>query len=192
MRSNLQRQVLYSTADIGRPKVEVAANAPGTESRRRRRGAFGPSRLGQCARSSSADYDVVVDGTDNFPTRYLTQRCLRAARQAERLRLDLPLRGTGERLRCPPRSLLSLPLPRAARHRVPCPRARRGACSASCPGTIALVQATETLKLLTGIGSSLVGRLLLYDALEMELARVPAAQGCRVPGLRRRAERRPS
>jgi molybdopterin/thiamine biosynthesis adenylyltransferase/rhodanese-related sulfurtransferase len=164
--SNLQRQILFSTADVGRPKVEVA---------KERLIGLNPdvtvhalqTRLDSSnALELLADYDVILDGTDNFPTRYLTNDAC--------VLLGLPnvhgsiFRFEGQASVFDSRSgpcyrcLYPEPPPPGA-----VPSCAEGGVLGILPGTIGLVQATETIKLLTGIGASLSGRLLHYDALEM-------------------------
>ena len=122
--SNLQRQILHMTRDVGRPKVESA---------RERLKAINPEvrvETHEVALSSAnaldlvARYDVIVDGTDNFPTRYLVNDACVLTRQAVRLRQRLPLRRAGLGLRDRGRPLLPLPLPGAAAAR-PRPELRR-------------------------------------------------------------------
>jgi len=164
--SNLQRQILYSTADVGRPKVEAA---------KERLEGLNPDvtvRAIQTRLDSSnalelfADYDVIVDGTDNFPTRYLTNdACVLLGKpnvhgsiyrfEGQASVFDAR---SGPCYRC----LYPEPPPPGA-----VPSCAEGGVLGILPGTVALVQATETLKLLTGLGRTLCGRLLHYDALEM-------------------------
>ena len=164
--SNLQRQVLYSTADVGRPKLEVA---------RERIAGLNPDvrvetfavRLGsENALEILGAYDVVVDGTDNFPTRYLANdACVLLGKpnvhgsifrfEGQATVFDAR---RGPCYRClypepPPPGLV--------------PSCAEGGVLGVLPGMIALVQATETIKLVTGIGEPLIGRLLQYDALGM-------------------------
>ncbi len=164
--SNLQRQILYATTDVGRPKVEVA--------RERLSGLNSDVKIDthQLRLDSSnalelfADYDVIVDGTDNFPTRYLTNdACVLLGKpnvhgsifrfEGQASVFDA---SKGPCYRC----LYPEPPPPGA-----VPSCAEGGVLGILPGTIALVQATETLKLLTGLGEPLYGRLLHYDALEM-------------------------
>jgi molybdopterin/thiamine biosynthesis adenylyltransferase/rhodanese-related sulfurtransferase len=164
--SNLQRQILYSTADIGKPKVEVA---------RERLSGLNPDvkietlqvRLDSTnAFALFGDYDVIVDGTDNFPTRYLTNdACVLLGKpnvhgsvfrfEGQASVFDA---SKGPCYRC----LYPEPPPPGA-----VPSCAEGGVLGILPGTIGLVQATETLKILTGLGEPLYGRLLHYDALEM-------------------------
>jgi adenylyltransferase/sulfurtransferase len=181
--SNLQRQILYSTRDVGRPKVEVASERiralnPDVEV------AAHPVRL----RSDNAleifeGYDVVVDGTDNFPTRYLSNdACVLLGKpnvygsifrfEGQASVFDA---ARGPCYRC----LYPEPPPPGS-----VPSCAEGGVLGVLPGIIAMIQATETVKILTGAGSGLLGRLLLYDALAMEFNefRLKKDPGCPVCG----------
>jgi molybdopterin/thiamine biosynthesis adenylyltransferase/rhodanese-related sulfurtransferase len=165
--SNLQRQVLYSTADIGRPKVEVA--------RERIRGlnpdvevhAHELQLTSDNALSLFADYDVIVDGTDNFPTRYLSNdACVLLGKpnvHGSIYRFDGQATVFDARRGPCYRCLYPEPPPPGS-----VPSCAEGGVLGVLPGLIALVQATEAVKIVTGIGEPLYGRLLLYDALRME------------------------
>lgn len=162
--TNLQRQIAHGTGDVGRSKVESAAEAvarvnPGVrvETHPERVTAATADRL-------VAAYDVVVDGTDNFPTRYaVNDACVRAGVPlvwASVLRFDAQVAvwwaGHGPCLRC------VFPHEPAAGDVPSC--AEAGVLGALC-GTVGSVQAAEALKLVLGIGEPLVGRLLIHDAL---------------------------
>jgi adenylyltransferase/sulfurtransferase len=164
--SNLQRQVLFSTRDVGRPKVEVA---------RERILALNPDvkvephsvRLASDnALAIFADYDVVVDGTDNFPTRYLSNdACVLLGKpnvHGSIFRFEGQATVFDARRGPCYRCLYPEPPPPGS-----VPSCAEGGVLGVLPGIIALIQATETLKLLTGLGEPLIGRLLQYDALEM-------------------------
>ncbi|CAM9942597.1 unnamed protein product [Discosporangium mesarthrocarpum] len=164
--SNLQRQILYSTHDVGRPKVEVAEE---------RLNGLNPdvSIEGLQTRLDSsnalelfADYDVIIDGTDNFPTRYLTNdACVLLGKpnvHGSIFRFEGQASIFDARHGPCYRCLYPEPPPPGA-----VPSCAEGGVLGILPGTIALVQATETVKILTGIGRPLYGRLLHYDALEM-------------------------
>ena len=126
-----------------------------------------------------------MDGTDNFPTRYLVNDACVLLGKPNVYGSHLPLRGAGRRssgaqegpcYRClypepPPPGLV--------------PSCAEGGVLGVLPGIIGAIQATEAIKLILGIGEPLIGRLLLYDALKMQLPRVQAAQGPGLPGLRR-------
>jgi adenylyltransferase/sulfurtransferase len=180
--SNLQRQVLYTTADVGRPKVEAA---------RERLLALNPEIVIEAhrervsaanARGLLGGYDVVVDGTDNFPTRYLVNDAC--------VLMGLPYvygsifrfegqasvfwKGRAPCYRClhpepPPAGLV--------------PNCAEGGVLGVLPGVIGSIQAAEALKILIGRGETLAGRLLLFDALtmrfrEMAITRDPDCPVC--------------
>jgi len=170
--SNLQRQILHSTDDIGRPKTQSAAETvhrlnPRVEvvlhqSQLTRDNAFEIFR----------PYDIVADGTDNFPTRYLANDACVLLRKANvygsvfrfegQASLFAPHLG-GPCYRC----LYPEPPPPGT-----VPTCAEGGVLGVLPGIIGLIQATEILKLILGRGTSLLNRLLLFDALEMRFREV--------------------
>ncbi len=164
--SNLQRQVLYGTQDIGRLKVEVA---------RDRIRALNPDvSVEMHAQRLTADgalalfstFDVVVDGTDNFPTRYLANdACVLLGKpnvHGSIFRFEGQATVFDARRGPCYRCLYPEPPPPGS-----VPSCAEGGVLGVLPGLIAMIQATETIKLLAGIGEPLIGRLLQYDALEM-------------------------
>jgi sulfur-carrier protein adenylyltransferase/sulfurtransferase len=165
--SNLQRQLLHGTADIGRPKTDSAKEAiqrlnPHVEVVLHR------TRLtSQNAFEILGPYDFVVDGTDNFPTRYLTNDACVLLRKPNFYGSVFRFEGQasvfaphlgGPCYRC----LYPEPPPPGA-----VPSCAEGGVLGVLPGIIGLIQATEVIKLAVGIGTSLLNRLLLYNALEM-------------------------
>lgn len=164
--SNLQRQIIHFTADVGRPKVTSAqeklqAINPELNIIRHEHPIDSSNAL-----EIFADYDVIVDGTDNFPTRYLVNdACVLLGKPnvyGSIFRFDgqasVFFPPHGPCYRClypepPPPDLV--------------PNCAEGGVLGILPGLIGIVQATETVKLLLGAGRLLTGRLLLYDALEM-------------------------
>lgn len=181
--SNLQRQVLYGTDDVGAPKIERAAQRiramnPDVQVD------LHPVRLSsENALAVLRDYDVVVDGTDNFPTRYLlNDACVLLGKpnvhgsiyrfEGQATVFDAA-RGPCYRCLFP-----EPPPPELA------PSCTEGGVLGVLPGTIALLQATETLKLLAGIGTPLIGRLVQYDALEASFRefRIQKDPQCKVCG----------
>ena len=183
--SNLQRQVLYGTADVGRPKVEVA---------RERIEAMNPDvsvathqeRLtSENASAILGDYDVVVDGTDNFPTRYLSNDACVLLEKPNVYGAIFRFEGQassfdaqrGPCYRC----LFPEPPPPGT-----VPDCAEGGVLGVLPGIIAMIQATETLKLLSGIGEPLIGRFLHFNALEMTFSEYRFAKdpSCPVCGAR--------
>ena len=170
--TNLQRQVVHGVADIGRAKVDSAASAvraiaPETEVVALRERLTADTSLARLA-----EHDLVVDGADNFPTRYLVGDA--AARLAmphvwgSVYRFDgqasVWLAGEGPCYAC----VFPTPPPAGA---VPsC--ATGGVLGATC-GVIGSVLAGEAVKLVTGVGEPLVGRLLVHDALRQETSTLP-------------------
>jgi molybdopterin/thiamine biosynthesis adenylyltransferase len=170
--SNLQRQILHTDADIGRPKVASAV-----EHLR----AINPTIevIGHDTLLSAANvmeimepYDVVIDGTDNFPVRYLVNDATQflgkplvygSIYQFEgQATVFLPGSGT-PCYRC----LFPSPPPPGT-----VPSCAEGGVFGVLPGVIGAIQATEAIKLITGEGVTLEGRLLLYDALTMDFQEV--------------------
>jgi len=165
--SNLQRQVLYATADVGRPKVEVAAERIHAQNPDVRVVTHALRLTSENALALLADWDVIVDGSDNFPTRYLVNdACVLLGKpnvHGSIFRFDGQASVFDARSGPCYRCLFPEPPPPGA-----VPSCAEGGVLGVLPGLVALIQATETLKLLTGIGESLSGRLLQIDALGME------------------------
>ena len=180
--SNLQRQILYGTADVGRPKLDVAAarlrDVNPHISITVHSEAIAPGNARELVRA----YDVVLDGTDNFATRFLVNdACVMEGRPnvyGSVFRFEgqaaVFSSGDGPCYRClhpepPPPGLI--------------PNCAEGGVLGVLPGIIGTIQATEAIKLLTGIGEPLVGKLLLYEALrtrfrQIALPRDPACPVC--------------
>jgi adenylyltransferase/sulfurtransferase len=165
--SNLQRQVLYSTRDVGRPKVEVAeermrALNPDVEVRTYRERLTSRNAL-----EIFEPYDVVIDGTDNFPTRYLSNdACVLLGKPnvyGSIFRFEGQASVFDARVGPCYRCLYPEPPPPGS-----VPSCAEGGVLGVLPGIIATIQATEAIKLLVGSGTSLAGRLLIYDAMAME------------------------
>ncbi|MEO8438952.1 MAG: molybdopterin-synthase adenylyltransferase MoeB [Spartobacteria bacterium] len=166
--SNLHRQLLHGTADIGRPK---------TESARDRLGAVNPEvevRLHACrfesgnAEAILRDYDLIVDGTDNFATRYLSNDVAVFARKpnvyGSIFRFDGQTTVFAPHLGGPCyRCLFPEPPPPGE-----VPSCAEAGVLGVLPGIVGTMQATEAIKLILGIGDSLVGRLVHFDALKMK------------------------
>ncbi len=183
--SNLQRQVLHGTADIGRPKVDSAADAIGRINPDVRVERHGVRLTAGNALDLIRGYDLVADGTDGVGTRYLINDACYLARKPLVSGAVLQFDGQlatyraylGEPHPCY-RCLYPQPAPR---HLVPtC--AGAGVLGAAA-GTIGALQATEVVKELLGIGS-LSGRLLMYQALDVTVRtiRVPRRPGCALCG----------
>jgi molybdopterin/thiamine biosynthesis adenylyltransferase/rhodanese-related sulfurtransferase len=188
-RSNLHRQVLHGDADVGRPKIEsgaarVAALNPTVEVERVQ------ARLNAAnARSLLDGAHVVIDGADNFATRYaVSDACVE---------LGIPdVHGSVFRFEGQVTVLWSAAPERGPCYRCLYPGPPPPELAPSCgeagvlgvvPGVIGLLQAAEALKLVLGVGSPLVGRMLQYDALrgsfdEFDVPRVPDCPACSRPG----------
>lgn len=183
--SNLQRQVIHRTADIGTAKVESARRALGDINPEVRVIAH-PHRLTAAnVEQVVAGYDLVADGSDNFATRYLVNdACYRLKKtlvSAAILRFDGQIstykafQGTGHPcLRCL--------FPQAPSEDAVPSCAQAGVLGALA-GTLGALQATEVVKEILGIGRSLSGRMLMYDALagafeEMAIAKRPDCPTC--------------
>jgi adenylyltransferase/sulfurtransferase len=165
--SNLHRQVLYGTADVGRPKLEVAAARVAAMNPDVRL-ELHPVRLDSGnALALFANYDVIVDGSDNFPTRYLSNdACVLLGKpnvHGSIFRFDGQASVFDARHGPCYRCLYPEPPPPGA-----VPSCAEGGVLGVLPGLVALIQATETIKLVTGAGEPLYGRLLRVDALRME------------------------
>jgi adenylyltransferase/sulfurtransferase len=164
--TNLQRQVIHGTSDVGRKKLDSAADRMHEINPFVRIDKHEVALSSENALDILRDYDIVVDGTDNFPTRYLVNdACVLLGKpnvygsifRFEGQATVFAYEG-GPCYRClypepPPPGLV--------------PSCAEGGVLGILPGTIGLIQATETVKLILGIGQPLVGRLLLYDALAM-------------------------
>ncbi|MGE5644542.1 MAG: molybdopterin-synthase adenylyltransferase MoeB [Acidobacteriota bacterium] len=180
--SNLQRQVIHGTSDVGRKKLDSAAESMREINPNVQIDRFETALTSENALGILKDYDIVVDGTDNFPTRYLVNdACVLLGKPnvyGSIFRFDgqatvFAYEG-GPCYRClypepPPPGLV--------------PSCAEGGVLGILPGVIGLIQATETVKLILGIGETLAGRLLLYDALnmkfrELKLKRDPECPVC--------------
>jgi sulfur-carrier protein adenylyltransferase/sulfurtransferase len=178
--TNLQRQVLHGTKDVGRKKVESARDRIRDLNPHVEVVAHEAWLTSENALDIIRDYDLVVDGTDNFATRYLVNdACVLLGKpnvygSIYRFEGQSTVFCTteGPCYRClypepPPPGLV--------------PSCAEGGVLGILPGLVGLVQATETVKLLAGIGEPLVGRLLLVDALSMEFRTVKLRKNPRCP-----------
>lgn len=164
--SNLQRQVLHTTQDVGRRKLESAAEHLRAINPEIEITTYETRITASNAFELIEPYDVVIDGTDNFPTRYLVNdACVLLGKPnvyGSIFRFDGQASvfspPAGPCYRClypepPPPGMV--------------PSCAEGGVLGILPGVIGCIQATEAIKLILGKGETLIGRLLLYDALEM-------------------------
>ncbi len=167
-RSNLQRQILHGTADIGRPKIEsardrIAAANPNVET------VLHPGSFTRTnAREIVEQYDVIIDGSDNFPTRYLSSDVCVFARKpniyGSVFRFDGQTTVFAPHLGGPCyRCLFPEPPPAGT-----VPNCAEAGVLGVLPGVMGMMQAIEAIKLILGLGDSLLGRLLHFDALKMK------------------------
>ncbi|MGH9671582.1 MAG: molybdopterin-synthase adenylyltransferase MoeB [Bryobacteraceae bacterium] len=180
--TNLQRQIIHATSDVGRKKLDSAIESMQDLNPHIQLDRHETALSSENAMEIFKDYDIVVDGTDNFPTRYLVNdACVLSGKpnvygsifrfEGQATVFAFP---GGPCYRClypepPPPGLV--------------PSCAEGGVLGILPGLIGVVQATETVKLILGKGDLMVGRLLLYDALamrfrELKLRRNPECPAC--------------
>jgi adenylyltransferase/sulfurtransferase len=170
--TNLQRQILHDTDDVGRPKVDSAAERLNDINPEVNVVKHNVVLSSDNAFDILSQYDLVVDGSDNFPVRYLvndaTQMLGKPLVYGSIYQFDgqasvfMPGLGT-PCYRC----LFPEPPPPGS-----VPSCAEGGVFGVLPGIIGSIQAIEAIKIITGVGESLVGRLLLFEALEMEFTTV--------------------
>jgi len=181
--SNLQRQVIHGTSTVGKLKVESARERLQDLNPDIQVDIYNEPYTSENAMRIAKDYDVIIDGTDNFPTRYLTNDiCVMLGKPniyGSIFRFDGQVSvfhaEKGPCYRClfpepPPPGLV--------------PSCAEGGVLGILPGTVGTLQATEALKVLLGIGEPLIGKLLLYNALDMSFDFVQLKKNpkCRVCG----------
>jgi adenylyltransferase/sulfurtransferase len=166
--SNLQRQIVHGTKDVGRPKIQSAKDRLSDINPHIQIDTYETALRAENARGIIKDYDIVIDGTDNFQTRYLANDASvllgKPNVYGSIFRFDGQASvfypgGGGPCYRClypepPPPGLV--------------PSCAEGGVLGILPGIIGVIQATEAIKLIIGQGEPLIGRLLLFDALKMK------------------------
>ncbi|MEN9223737.1 MAG: molybdopterin-synthase adenylyltransferase MoeB, partial [Thermostichus sp. BF3_bins_97] len=164
--SNLQRQVIHGTSWVGKPKVESAKNRILEINPYCQVDVYETALKSHNALELFADYDVVVDGTDNFPTRYLVNDACVLTGKPNVYGSIFRFEGQATVFNYEDgpnyRDLYPEPPPPGL-----VPSCAEGGVLGILPGIIGVIQATETVKILLGTGNTLSGRLLLYDALKM-------------------------
>ena len=164
--SNLQRQVLHGTASVGRPKVQSAAERIKDINPHVQIDIYEEALTSDNALDIVRPYDVVVDGTDNFPTRYLVNDACVILGKPNVYGSIFKFEGQASVFNYQGgpnyRDLYPEPPPPGL-----VPSCAEGGVLGILPGVIGCIQATETIKILLGKGDTLSGRLLLYDALGM-------------------------
>src|SRR5271165_3274168 len=166
--SNLQRQIIHGTEDVGRPKAESARDTIRSINPTCQVVIHNTRLSSENALEIIAQYDIVVDGTDNFPTRYLTNDACVLLKKPNVYGSIFRFEGQasvfaphlgGPCYRClypepPPPGMV--------------PSCAEGGVLGVLPGIVGTIQATEILKLALGKGNPLIGRLLLFNALDMK------------------------
>lgn len=180
--TNLHRQVIHGTKDVGKKKLDSAAETIADINPNVQIDRYDVLLNSQNAMEICAPYDLIIDGTDNFPTRYLVNDVCVLQKKPNVYGSIFRFEGQatvfatdgGPCYRClypepPPPGLV--------------PSCAEGGVLGILPGIIGLIQATEAVKLILGVGEPLIGRLVLYDALamkfrELKLRRNPECPAC--------------
>ena len=175
--SNLQRQVIHATADIGKPKVESAKESMLAINPDITVNTYQEFIYSGNIAEIIADYDFILDGTDNFPAKFLiNDACVLAGkpfchagiiRFSGQLMTYVP--GQGPCYRC----VFKNPPPKDA-----VPTCKQAGVIGAMAGVIGCLQAMEAVKYITGAGELLTGRLLTYDALKMNFRTVKVPRDC--------------
>jgi adenylyltransferase/sulfurtransferase len=190
--TNLQRQVIHGTKDVGRKKLDSAAESMQDINPYLQVDKFDTAISSENALEIIKDYDMVIDGTDNFPTRYLINDACVLLKKPNVYGSIFRFEGQATIYGYPGgtidgKSYLQGPCYRCSYPEPPppglVPSCAEGGVLGILPGIIGLVQATEAVKLILGIGEPLIGRLMLYDALgmrfrEMRVRRNPECPVC--------------
>src|ERR1700726_2843159 len=180
--TNLQRPITFSSSDVGRPKIQAAKERLAGMNPQIRIDTYETRLTSSNALDLFREYDIIVDGTDNFPTRYLVNDACVLLNKPNVYGSIFRFEGQASIFAYPGgpcyRCLYSEPPPPGL-----VPSCAEGGVLGILPGMIGIVQATEAVKLILGIGDLLVGRLLLYDALamrfrELKLRRNPECPVC--------------
>jgi molybdopterin/thiamine biosynthesis adenylyltransferase/rhodanese-related sulfurtransferase len=178
--SNLQRQVLHGTSDVGRPKLHSARDRLAAINPEVRVDLYEERLSSQNALRIFGPYDVIVDGTDNFPTRYLVNDGCVLLKKPNVYGSIFRFDGQAS-VFWPPhgpcyRCLYPEPPPPGE-----VPSCAEGGVLGILPGVIGVIQATEAVKLVLGKGEPLVGRLLHYDALQMRFREYRVRRNAKCP-----------
>jgi len=181
--SNLQRQVIHGMETLDMLKVESARNRMLDLNPDIQVDTYNEPFTSENAMRIAADYDVIIDGTDNFPTRYLTNDvCVLLGKPnvyGSIFRFDGQVSVFDARNGPCYRCLFPEPPPPGL-----VPSCAEGGVLGVLPGTVGTLQATEALKLILGVGQPLIGRLLLYNALDMsfEFVKLRKNPNCKICG----------
>lgn len=181
--SNLQRQILHTTQDIGKKKVESVKEKINALNPDVKLITYTEKLTSRNAREIIKDFDIVIDGSDNFPARYLINDACVFERKV--LIFGAVFRFEGQVTTIIPnetpcyRCIFPNPPPQGM-----VPSCQEAGVLGVVPGIIGIIQATEAIKFILNIGNLLKGRLLLYDALSMEFneVKIKKDRKCRICG----------
>ena len=190
--TNLQRQVIHGTKDVGRRKLDSAAETMQDINPYLKIDKFDVALTSENALDIIKDYDMVVDGTDNFPTRYLVNDACVILKKPNVYGSIFRFEGQSTIYAYPGGTIDGKKVEQGPCYRCSYPEPPPPGLVPSCaeggvlgilPGMIGVMQATEAVKLILGVGEPLIGRLLLYDALamrfrEMKVRRNPECPVC--------------
>ena len=179
--SNLQRQIIHGTSTVGQPKVQSAVKRIADINPHIQVDVYEEAFTADNALEIASGYDVIVDGTDNFPTRYLVNDTCEILGKPNVYGSVFKFEGQAAVFNYQGgptyRDLYPEPPPPGM-----VPNCAEGGVLGVLPGLIGLIQATETIKICLGLGKTLSGRLLLYDAVDMRFRELK---------LRKRADAKP-
>lgn len=182
-RTNLQRQVLHSTETVGQLKVESARQRLSNLNPGIQIDTYNEPFTSENARCIAADYDIILDGTDNFPTRYLINDLCVLTRKpniyGSIFRFDGQVSVFDARHGPCYRCIFPKPPPPGL-----VPSCAESGVLGILPGTIGTLQATEAIKQILGIGEPLIGKLLIYNALDMnfDFIKLKKNPNCKICG----------
>ena len=180
--TNLHRQIIHGTKDVGRKKLDSAADTISDINPNVKIEKYDTMLSSENALEICKNYDLIIDGTDNFPTRYLVNDACVLLKKPNVYGSIFRFEGQATVFAFPGgpcyRCLYPEPPPPGL-----VPSCAEGGVLGILPGIIGLIQATEAVKLILGAGETLVGRLVLYDALamrfrELKLRRNPECPAC--------------
>ncbi len=178
--SNLQRQVIHGTKDVGKKKLDSAAESMLDINPHLTIDKYEVALSSENAMEILKPYDLVIDGTDNFATRYLVNDACVLSGKPNVYGSIFRFEGQASVFAYPGgpcyRCLYPEPPPPGL-----VPSCAEGGVLGILPGTVGLIQATEAVKLILGIGQTLVGRLVLYDALNMKFRELKLRRNAECP-----------
>ncbi len=178
--TNLHRQLIHGTKDVGRPKIQSAVESIADINPNVQVDTFETALTSDNAMDIIPDYDIVIDCTDNFPTRYLVNDACVLAGKINVYGSIFRFEGQASVFGAPDgpcyRCLFPQPPPPGA-----VPNCAEGGVIGVLPGIVGLFQANEAVKIIIGAGTPLIGRLLLFDALAMKFREIKLKRDPKCP-----------